>query len=59
MTAAQRKTHFLLWILLGPAAAVGLMLAISWRPAQPVQVGPLPGVESQPDEAPDDPEVSP
>ena len=59
MTVAQRKVHLLIWLVLGPVAAVGLMLAINWRPAPPVQDGPLPGVEAQSHEPPDDPEVSP
>ena len=46
MTSGQRKAHVLLWLVLGPIAVVGLVLAVLWRPAEPVQQGPLPGVES-------------
>ena len=45
MTSGQRKMHLLMWLVLGPLAAFGLMLAIDWRPAKPVQDAPLPGVE--------------
>lgn len=44
MTRGQRKMHVLVWLVLGPAAVVGLVLAVMWRPAEPVQEGVLPGV---------------
>ena len=46
MTSGQRKAHVLLWLVLGPIAVVGLVLAVLWRPAEPVQEGPLPGLEA-------------
>ncbi|MGB0768039.1 MAG: hypothetical protein ACPGYV_10050 [Phycisphaeraceae bacterium] len=44
MTQRQRKAHVLMWLVLVPAALAGLALAVLWRPAEPVQVGDLPGV---------------
>lgn len=35
--------HVLMWLVLGPIAVAGLVLALVWRPSQPVQDGPLPG----------------
>ncbi|MFI4860652.1 MAG: hypothetical protein ACIAXF_08235 [Phycisphaerales bacterium JB063] len=46
MTAAQRKMHLVLWLLLGPVALVGLILAVMWRPSAPVQPGTAPGTEA-------------
>lgn len=46
MTPAQRKTHVLLWLLVGPIALVGLVLAVLWRPPVPVQPGTAPGAAS-------------
>ena len=51
MTSGQRKVHLLLWLVLGPIAVVGLVLAVLWRPPQPVQVGVLPGVDAPPAES--------
>lgn len=45
MTPAQRKAHVLLWLMLGPLALVGLLLAVLWRPPEPVQPGVAPGAE--------------
>ncbi|MEM9108842.1 MAG: hypothetical protein AAGC72_02360 [Planctomycetota bacterium] len=45
MTQGQRKVHVLLWLVLGPVAVAGLVLAVVWRPAEPVQRGALPGVD--------------
>ncbi|MEM9345071.1 MAG: hypothetical protein AAGB26_00510 [Planctomycetota bacterium] len=45
MTHGQRKMHVLLWLVLGPIAVAGLALAVVWRPAEPVQDGPLPGLD--------------
>ena len=47
MTSKQRKIHLLLWLILGPAALLGLVLAVAWRPVQPVQDGALPGVSDE------------
>ncbi|MFN3165612.1 MAG: hypothetical protein ACE37H_00955 [Phycisphaeraceae bacterium] len=47
MTYAQRRVHLLLWLVLTPVALAGLVLAVAWRPAQPVQDGPLPGVSTR------------
>lgn len=47
MTQLQKRIHLLLWFLLGPLALLGLFLAVLWRPAEPIQVGPLPGLELQ------------
>lgn len=47
MTRAQRKVHVLLWLVLGPLAVVGLVLAVMWRPMEPVQDGALPGGDAQ------------
>ncbi|MFK7790569.1 MAG: hypothetical protein AB8C95_13890 [Phycisphaeraceae bacterium] len=46
MTSAQRKTHLLLWLVLGPIALVGLALAVVWRPVEPIHEGELPGVDA-------------
>ena len=46
MTGPQRKAHFMLWLVLGPLALVGLVLALVWRPPVPVQEGELPGAEA-------------
>ena len=59
VTKRQRTTHFLLWLVLGPLAALGLMFALQGRPAQPVQEGPLPGVEGQSQESAEQPEAQP
>ncbi len=48
MTGPQRKMHVLLWLILGPLSLVGLVLALWWRPADPVQDGPLPGTQVPP-----------
>lgn len=47
MTSGQRKMHVLLWLVLGPIAVAGLVLAVVWRPVEPVQSGALPGVDAQ------------
>lgn len=47
MTSGQRKMHVLLWLVVGPIAVVGLVLAVAWRPVEPVQSGALPGVDAQ------------
>lgn len=47
MTRCQRKMHVLLWVVLGPIAVAGLVLAVVWRPVEPVQAGDLPGVGDQ------------
>ena len=47
MTAGQRRTHLLIWLILGPLALIGLAVAVIQRPAEPVQQGPLPGLEAQ------------
>ena len=47
MTGPQRKVHVLLWLVLGPLALAGLVLAVSMRPSEPVQEGDLPGVDSE------------
>lgn len=36
MKRAHRKTHFLIWVLLGPAITIGLLAAIMSRPGEPV-----------------------
>ncbi|MEE9380014.1 MAG: hypothetical protein V3V03_01285 [Hyphomonadaceae bacterium] len=36
MKRAHRRTHLLIWLVLGPAMAAILWLAISLRPAAPV-----------------------
>lgn len=46
MTIGQRKAHVLLWLVLGPCALLGLVLAVVWRPAEPIHEGELPGVEA-------------
>lgn len=46
MTGPQRKAHLLLWLILGPIALIGLVLALAWRPPVPVQESELPGVQS-------------
>ena len=45
MTNGQRKAHVIMWLVLGPMAIFGLVLAVLWRPIEPVQKGPLPGVD--------------
>lgn len=35
MRRAHRSLHFLLWILLAPAVAAGVFLAMSQRPTEP------------------------
>ena len=47
MTSGQRKVHVVLWLVLGPLALAGLALAVMMKPAEPVQDGPLPGVEAE------------
>ena len=47
MTTGQRKAHVLLWLVLGPLAIIGLVLALQWRPPVPMQDGPFPGVSAQ------------
>ena len=59
MTKGQRTMHFLLWLVLGPLAALGLMFALQGRPAPPIQDGPLPGVGGQSQEAADEAEAQP
>lgn len=44
MTSKQRKVHLMMWMVLGPAALLGLVFAVAWRPVEPVQGGVLPGV---------------
>ena len=46
VTSGQRKVHVLLWLVLGPIALIGLVLAVVWRPDEPVQQGELPGVDA-------------
>lgn len=46
MTAGQRRAHLVLWLVLGPLALLGLALAVVFKPAEPVQDGPLPGAEA-------------
>lgn len=46
MTKGQRNAHLFLWLVFGPIAVVGLLLALQWRPPEPVQEGALPGVEA-------------
>jgi len=46
MTSGQRKVHVLLWLVLGPIALIGLGLAVVWRPTDPIEPGPLPGVQA-------------
>lgn len=46
MTGPQRKTHLLLWLVLGPLALAGLILAIYLRPLEPVHDGDLPGLDA-------------
>ena len=48
MTRAQRKAHLLLWLVLGPVALTGLVLAVLWRPPEPVQPGIAPGASVAP-----------
>ena len=36
MKRKHRKAHFLLWLVLGPAIAAILLLAVTERPASPV-----------------------
>ncbi|MGB1125969.1 MAG: hypothetical protein ACPG4Q_12250 [Phycisphaeraceae bacterium] len=57
MTKGQRTMHFLLWLALGPLAALGLMFALQGRPVEPVQEGPLPGVEGPSQETAEEPEA--
>lgn len=47
MTRCQRKMHVLFWLVLGPVAVVGLVLAVMWRPVEPIQDGALPGIASE------------
>jgi len=37
--------HIVLWLVLGPAALFGLVLAVLWRPPVPVQPGVAPGAD--------------
>jgi hypothetical protein len=37
MTRAQRRRHLVVWLLIGPGAALGLLLAITGRRPLPVQ----------------------
>lgn len=46
MTSGQRKAHVWLWLVLGPLVLIGLVLAVQWRPPQPVQDGVLPGMQA-------------
>lgn len=48
MTRTQRKMHLVLWLVLGPAALTGLVLAVLARPPIPVQPGQAPGTEPTP-----------
>ncbi len=59
MTGPQRKAHVLLWLVLGPIALIGLVFAVQWRPAEPVQDGGLPGVESSIQSGAAEPENAP
>jgi len=49
MTHTRRRAHLLLWLILAPLALAGLVLAVVWRPAEPVQDGPLPGATAHDD----------
>lgn len=51
MTPTQRKTHLMLWLLLGPIALVGLVLAVLWQPPAPIQPGTAPGAAPTPQAA--------
>jgi len=46
MTTTQRKIHVLMWLVLGPVALVGLLLAVLHKPTAPVENGPLPGLDT-------------
>jgi hypothetical protein len=59
MTKGQRTMHFLLWLVLGPLAALGLMFALQGRPVEPVQEGPLPWVEGPSQEIAEESEAQP
>ncbi len=37
VTGSQRRLHLALWLVLGPAVLVGLVLAMTLRPGVPVQ----------------------
>ena len=52
MTRMQRKTHLLLWGVLGPIALVGLVLAVLWRPPLAVHRGAAPGAPAALQDAP-------
>ncbi|XAL99556.1 hypothetical protein OT109_18500 [Phycisphaeraceae bacterium D3-23] len=58
MTPTQRKAHLLLWLVIGPIALVGLLLAVMWRPPVPVQPGVAPGAEASQDTVPRTPGVT-
>lgn len=36
MKRAYRKTHFAMWLILGPIMAATLLIALMYRPAEPV-----------------------
>lgn len=44
-----------MWLVLGPVALAGLILAVLWRPIEPVQDGTLPGLEPQMRDVVEDP----
>lgn len=41
MRRSHRKAHFLLWVVIGPLAAVGLYLGVTARKAMPTQASPV------------------
>ncbi len=40
VTNAHRRLHLTLWLVLGPAVLVGLVLALTFRPGVPAQAAP-------------------
>ena len=40
VTNTQRRVHLALWLVLGPAVLVGLVLALTLRPVVPAQADP-------------------
>jgi hypothetical protein len=51
MTRTLRKAHFLMWLVLGPAIAIILILALQARPA-PTRVDAAPRNPSSPSTSP-------
>ncbi len=37
MTRTHRRWHAWLWLVIGPLVLLGVILAVKWRPAQPVE----------------------